>query len=120
MESRTLELPANPADAVNLITETSSTVPVMAFKKSPICPVSHAAEREFDDWLAGVPESTALKVAVIDVIAEKPLARGITSELGIRHESPQALYFIDGSLSWHGSHGELTTARFQEIATGCS
>jgi len=58
-------------------------------------------------------------LAVIDVIAEKPLARGLTAELGIRHESPQALVFRDGEFGVHGDHGTLTAQWFAEhVAQG--
>ena len=55
-----------------------------------------------------------MSLAVIDVIAEKPLARGLTAELGIRHESPQALVFREGELCGHGDHGRLTAQWFTE------
>ena len=53
-----------------------------------------------------------MALAVIDVIAEKPLARGLTAQLGIAHESPQALVFADGELAAHASHGTLTVDWF--------
>ena len=60
-----------------------------------------------------------MSLAVIDVIAEKPLARGLTAELGIRHESPQALVFRGGELRGHGDHGTLTSQWFAEqVAEG--
>lgn len=49
-----------------------------------------------------------LEVAIIDVIEERPLARGLTAELEVRHESPQALWFSGGELAAHQSHGALT------------
>ena len=55
-----------------------------------------------------------MSLAVIDVIAEKALARGLTAGLGIRHESPQALVFHGGELSGHGAHGTLTAQWFAE------
>ncbi len=56
---------------------------------------------------------------MFDVIAQKLLARGLTAELGIRHESPQALVFQAGELSGHASHGTLTAQWFAEqVAQG--
>ena len=54
--------------------------------------------------------------AVVDVIAEKPLARGLVAALDIRHESPQALAFRDGECAWHDSHNALTVEAFDEVA----
>ncbi len=61
-----------------------------------------------------------MSLAVIDVIAQKPLARGLTAELGMRHESPQALVFRAGELSGHASHGTLTAEWFAEQVSGDS
>lgn len=112
MDRRDLELPEDPAQALALLEGESRSGPVVVFKKSPICPVSTAAEGEFGSWLASgsLPSVT---VAMIDVIARRGLARGLTAELGIRHESPQALVFRDGALGWHGSHGGLVVKAFE-------
>ena len=53
---------------------------------------------------------------IIDVVAERELARGLTAELGIDHASPQALVFSSGELAAHDSHGALTAAWFAEHA----
>ena len=46
---------------------------------------------------------------------ERPLARGLTDALGIRHESPQLLWFTGGGVSWHGSHGDVTKAKLESL-----
>ncbi|MFT5733277.1 MAG: bacillithiol system protein YtxJ [Planctomycetota bacterium] len=109
---REIQLPTDPAEAVAALQSASMETEVVVFKKSPICPVSTRAEFEFKSWLKGVPESETTRYAMIDVIAEKPLARGLTAELGIDHQSPQALWFGGGELRWHDSHGALTRDRF--------
>ena len=61
-----------------------------------------------------------MSLAVIDVIAERSLARGLTAELGIPHESPQALVLRGGELSEHAAHDTLTAQWFTErVAGGC-
>jgi bacillithiol system protein YtxJ len=114
MTARDIVLDSDPATAVETLRRASREHPVLVFKKSPICPVSHRAEAELERWLESLAESSALSVARVDVIAQRELARGLTSELGIDHESPQALWFEGGELTWHGSHGSLTRARFGE------
>lgn len=86
---------------------------VVVFKASPICPVSTRAEAQFEKWRA----ESDVPTFVIDVIAEKPLARGLTALLDIQHESPQALVFTRGDLKTHASHGTLTRDWFAEAVT---
>ncbi|MEZ6014758.1 MAG: DUF2847 family protein [Planctomycetota bacterium] len=116
MSQHDLTLDADPDAALASILAVSQGQPVLVFKKSPICPVSHRAEWEFKSWRKTLADDAAVRIAVIDVIAEKPLARGLTAALDVQHESPQALWFDGGALRWHGSHGELTQARFTDLA----
>lgn len=51
-----------------------------------------------------------LALARVDVLSDRALARGLTAELDVRHESPQALWFSAGELVAHESHGALTAA----------
>lgn len=78
--------------------------PVLIFKFSPWCPVSHYAEAEAKAFLAG---AEGFVCGTVDVIKERPLARGIAEWTGIRHESPQALLFVQGKVVWHESHAEV-------------
>ncbi|MFQ5600421.1 MAG: bacillithiol system redox-active protein YtxJ [Candidatus Krumholzibacteriia bacterium] len=115
MTHELLELPGDASEAVEALREASRLQPVLVFKKSPICPVSAAAEQALQGFLSSRRADDPLQVAVVDVLAERSLARGLASELGIRHESPQALFFADGELQWHGSHWDLTTERFASV-----
>ena len=115
MAERQVTLPNEPDQAVDRLQTLSAERPVLVFKKSPICPVSFAAEEAFDSYLGELRDDDPLAVARIDVIEERPLARGLTSELGIKHESPQALYFDQGKLVWHGSHADLNLKRFRKL-----
>ena len=107
-----IELPGNGAAAADALKDASNSRDVVVFKRSPICPVSHRAEAEFTAWVETLPEDSSVAIAVIDVIEQRELARGLTEALGIQHESPQALCFRQGELSWHDSHSALTRARF--------
>jgi len=113
-----LELGPDAASALSAIRAASREGPVLVFKQSPICAASHRAESELARWAAALPDDVALELALVDVIAERGLARGLTAELGVRHESPQALWFLDGELAWHGSHGALTGALFDRLLAG--
>ncbi|MEM1450416.1 MAG: monothiol bacilliredoxin BrxC family protein [Planctomycetota bacterium] len=111
---REIDLPSDPEAAVTALRDASREADVVVFKKSPICPVSTRAEGEFRAWVRGLDEGDTTRIAFIDVIAEKPLARGLTAALGVQHQSPQALWFRGGELAWHDSHGSLTRERFAQ------
>lgn len=104
--SRSLTLPDDPQAALARLLEASKEEPVLVFKKSPICPVSFAAEDRVQAFVSA--SATAFRYVEIDVIAQKPLARGLTAALNIRHESPQGLVFREGACAWHDSHDALT------------
>jgi bacillithiol system protein YtxJ len=118
MSDRQLTLDQDPAVALAALLELSRERPVVVFKKSPTCPVSHRAEWEFRSWVKKLAPDAPVRTAMVDVLAERPLARGLTAALELQHESPQALWFEGGALKWHGSHGALTEARFAELAAG--
>ncbi len=115
-----LQLPADPAEAVELLQSTSREQPVWVFKKSPICPVSSTAEGEFRRWLDESNLAPQVAVTWIDVIDERPLARGLTTALDVQHESPQALLFHQGKLVWYDSHQSLNFDQFEEVVRGLS
>lgn len=114
----TMKLPGDPAAATRALLERSRTAPVLLLKKSPYCGSSARAEGELIFWLEDRKEGALVVVAEVDVVNQRALARGITAELGILHESPQALLFTEGEVKWHGSHGELTGRKFAELVDG--
>ena len=117
-QPRELSLPADPEAALSALREASADAHVVVFKKSPICPTSTRAEFEFKQWLGDLDDADPVRIAWVDVIAERPLARGLTSALDVEHQSPQALWFTGGDLAWHDSHGALTCARFTDANGG--
>jgi bacillithiol system protein YtxJ len=80
---------------------------VLLFKHSPICPVSDAAHAEWQQFRSEHPETPTL---FVDVIADRPVARGLSDESGIPHASPQAILFADGQPVWNASHNAITAA----------
>lgn len=78
---------------------------VLLFKHSPVCPVSAAAREEYDQWKRELPDAPAL---FVDVIADRPVARGIAEQCGVQHQSPQAILFEQGRAVWHASHDAIT------------
>ncbi|AQL56715.1 bacillithiol system redox-active protein YtxJ [Abyssicoccus albus] len=77
---------------------------IFVFKHSETCPISASAfdiynnflyERDMDGYYLIVQE-------------ERDLSNYIESEFGIKHESPQALYFQNGEIKWSKSHQDIT------------
>ncbi|MEM8713199.1 MAG: bacillithiol system redox-active protein YtxJ [Planctomycetota bacterium] len=116
--SAIMKLPEAPADAAAHLQAASKDGPIAVFKHSPICPVSASAQHRFHTWMKTDEAATGLQHAQIDVIAEKPLARGLVAELGVQHESPQLLLFHGGELIWHASHGAITGEALTEQLAG--
>ena len=84
---------------------------VLLYKHSPICNVSDTALNAVERFRAAHPE---LPVYVVDVIGDRPLSRRIEADLGVRHESPQALYLEAGTVRWHDSHFRITEQALAE------
>lgn len=78
---------------------------VLLFKHSPTCPVSAAAREEYDAFRAELPD---VPTGFVDVIADRPVARGLAELCGVRHQSPQAILFEAGRAVWHASHDAIT------------
>jgi bacillithiol system protein YtxJ len=83
---------------------------LLVFKRSPTCPISFAAEAEFNRFAAPLNAQTALIISV-DVIGARPVSQRIAADTGTRHESPQALLIGPGrQILWTASHGDITQA----------
>jgi bacillithiol system protein YtxJ len=80
---------------------------LLLFKHSPVCPISAAALTEYERFRATFPDA---RTAFVDVIEQRPVARGLAERCGVRHESPQAILFEAGAPVWHASHGAITAA----------
>ena len=83
-----------------------ATHPVaVLYKHSPTCGLSDIAWDEVQAFSAASPD---VPIYVVDVFALRPLSNAVEQALGIRHESPQAIVFREGSPAWHGSHRRVT------------
>lgn len=83
----------------------ASHVRVLLFKHSPICPVSAAAFAEYRGFCAEQPDVPTL---FVDVIEQRPVARGLAERCGVEHQSPQAILFREGQPVWNASHRAIT------------
>jgi bacillithiol system protein YtxJ len=76
-----------------------------------ICTTSLLEVRHFADTHPEVP------VFIIDVVAQKPLARAIAESLGVRHASPQVIVLHGGKPVWDASHFRINAPDI-EVAVG--
>lgn len=79
----------------------SAEKPVILFKHSLTCPISHAAYEEMSNL-------TKEEISLIVVQDARPVSNEIARLTGIAHESPQAFIISDGKVAWHASHYEIT------------
>lgn len=85
--------------------ERSKTQPVLIFKHSTQCAISDQVYEEFSRFLESTTEITCGLVLVIE---SRALSNAIASQLGVRHESPQAILLKDGKPKWNASHWSIT------------
>jgi bacillithiol system protein YtxJ len=87
----------------------------VVFKHSTRCGISSSALIEVRQFAVEHPE---IPVFLLDVIADRALARRVAARLGVRHESPQALVLGRGRVLWHGSHSQVSLAALEEATRG--
>ncbi len=78
----------------------SNEKPIIIFKHSVTCPISHDV---FQDTSASDNE-----VFLVIVQNSRQISNEIAEKTGIRHESPQAIILRNGKAVWHASHYDIT------------
>jgi len=77
----------------------------IVYKHSPICPVSWSAQREVDRFIEQHPD---FPVYMVNVVQDRSLSRQLADDLGVRHQSPQAILVQSGGVLKHASHRQIT------------
>jgi bacillithiol system protein YtxJ len=75
------------------------------FKHSTRCGTSSRAYRQVTEYEEA---DGPIPVFLIDVTAERALARSIADRWRVRHQSPQVILLESGRPVWHASHGAVT------------
>ena len=100
----------------------SHTRPLLLFKHSFSCGVSAEALDELIDHLnadivaAGVPDP---RYAIVTVQTHRDVSNAVSTKLGVRHETPQALLIRDGRVIWSASHFRVTAEAMKTALTAC-
>ncbi|MBI2422178.1 MAG: bacillithiol system redox-active protein YtxJ [Candidatus Hydrogenedentes bacterium] len=91
--------------------------PILLFKHSTACPVSHRAFEEVKR-LSGGAFLGVPPIFVILAIENRPLSLAVAEILQIQHQSPQMILVDRGAACWHGSHGGITAKAVSEAVSG--
>jgi bacillithiol system protein YtxJ len=84
------------------------------YKHSTRCPTSWSAKRQVERFL---DRSTGTPVYVVDVIQNRSLSMQIAEDLGVKHESPQAILLCSGEVKEHASHRHITVHLLNDWVT---
>ena len=79
--------------------------PVVLYKHSSRCGVSAVALEEVDRFAKEHPD--AARIYLLDLLAHRDVSDAVASRLGIRHESPQAIFLRDGRVTSVLNHGAI-------------
>ncbi|KAA1042442.1 bacillithiol system redox-active protein YtxJ [Macrococcus equipercicus] len=73
-------------------------------KHSTTCPISLNAFDQYNNFLY----ERDMDGYYLTVQEARELSNYIAEQTGIRHESPQAFYFVNKKVAWNASHGQIT------------
>lgn len=86
--------------------ELSHEKPQLIFKHSTRCSISSMAKDRLErEWNLENVEPWYL-----DLIAYRNISNAITSQLGVHHESPQAILLKDGIVVYDDSHNSISVS----------
>jgi bacillithiol system protein YtxJ len=98
-------------DELDRLLSDSSNRPLFLFKHSRSCGVSTEALDELVAHLADA--SGAARYAVVTVQTHRDVSNAVSTRLGVRHETPQAILVRDGRAVWSASHFRVNTTELQ-------
>ncbi len=83
----------------------------LLFKHSLICPTSDRAFAQYEAYAADHPDTPT---GWIDVIGQRAWSQEVARRTGVTHQSPQALWIVDGAVRWNASHSGITRDKLGE------
>lgn len=98
-------------DQLEDIKQESLKQPVLIFKHSTTCSISHMALSRMErNW----SEQLGVKPYYLDLLANRPISVKIEDEFGVEHESPQILLIKNGECIYDASHMSISFAGLQQ------
>jgi bacillithiol system protein YtxJ len=89
-------------DELDQLIEHSQAQPVLLFKHSYTCGVSAEALDELISHLS--EDNPSVRYAMVTVQTHREVSNAVSTRLGVRHETPQALLVRHGRVVWSASH----------------
>lgn len=94
-------------EQIESVIEESNSHPVLIFKHSTSCSISAASldriERKWDE-----SEMKDWKPYYLDLLANRSTSHAVANELGIEHQSPQAIVLFQGKPVYEASHFSIS------------
>lgn len=89
---------------------------IVIFKHSTTCPISARAWQEVQDFIKDDSQEDVV-VAMVKVIEARTISQQIAGDLGVQHQSPQAIVLSEKKVLWHASHGAITKDHIKDALT---
>jgi bacillithiol system protein YtxJ len=86
--------------------------PFLLLKHSVTCPISLTAYEEYEKFFNENPQYKSCFLTVQDA---RPLSNYIAEKYHIKHESPQAILFVNKDVAWHASHRQITNTTLRKV-----
>ncbi len=103
----------NEMDQINLIKEESNHQPVLIFKHSTTCGISHSAKNTLENQLNDLGEQFSLYY--LDLLQHREISTAIAHEFGVIHQSPQVLVISNQKCVYHSSHYAIKPQSILEL-----
>ncbi len=98
-------------DQLEALRAESKNQPVIIFKHSTRCSISHTALSRLErNWKA--EEMTSVKSYYLDLLSYREISNKIADLFDVEHQSPQVIIIKEGEVVFHKSHFEID---FQSI-----
>lgn len=91
---------------IDRLLKASQEKPVFLFKHSTRCPISASRWRVLQEYAEHESRADFWKVLVVE---DRQVSMHVADQTGVRHQSPQAILFFQGSPVWNESHYRITT-----------
>jgi bacillithiol system protein YtxJ len=87
--------------------------PVVLFKHSTGCSISAEALGEYQAFVRKNPRAALF--TIVDLLAHQSVSEAIEAELGVRHESPQAIVVEQGGVRAVLNHGAIRAQTLESV-----
>jgi bacillithiol system protein YtxJ len=104
--------PLKHVSQLDRLIDESQTRPLLLFKHSYTCGTSMEA---LDELVAHLNQTaTEAQYAMVTVQTHREISNAVSTRLGVRHETPQALLIRDGRVVWSASHFRVTASAVED------